>query len=354
MSLQFRKENISDETFESAGFIDVTGNGIYDIVSGAYWYEGPDFIKRHFMGHVLKEGEYYDDFSTIPMDVNGNGRIDVITGGWWGKTLKWRENPGVPGREWPEHIIAECGSIETARAWDIDNDGDPEIIPNTPGNSLTVYKLREPGHFTSRTVYGQPQGHGLGCGDLSGNGRPDIILSEGWLEAPEDPWSDEWIFHPEFSLGRAGIPVIAADVNGDGLCDIIAGQAHGYGLSWFEQTLKSGKRSWIEHPVDTSCSQYHDMKWIDIDGDSHPELITGKRYRAHCGRDPGADDPVGIYCFRWTGTSFSKEVIDQGDPEQGASGCGIFFDAVDITGNGLPDILAPGKEGLYLFYNECF
>ena len=61
-------------------------------------------------------GEYYDDFSTIPLDVNGNGRLDFITGGWWGDTLRWRENPGDPDQEWPEHIIAAHGQRRDARA----------------------------------------------------------------------------------------------------------------------------------------------------------------------------------------------------------------------------------------------
>jgi hypothetical protein len=31
---------------------------------------------------------------------------------------------------------------------------------------------------------------------------------------------------------------------------------------------------------------------------------------------------------------------------------GIYFWIADITGNGKPDIIAPGKEGLYIFTQE--
>jgi len=51
--------------------------------------------------------------------VNGDGRIDFITGAWFRENLRWYENPGNEN-EWPEHIIAETGNIETLRAWDID------------------------------------------------------------------------------------------------------------------------------------------------------------------------------------------------------------------------------------------
>ncbi len=75
------------------------GDGVLGIVSGAWWYEGPDFQKRHPIGEVPAFGEYFDDFSTIPLDVNADGRLDFITGGWFGRQLQWRENPGDPERE---------------------------------------------------------------------------------------------------------------------------------------------------------------------------------------------------------------------------------------------------------------
>jgi hypothetical protein len=105
------------------------------------------------------------------------------------------------------------------------------------------------------------------------------------------------------------------------------------------------------HQIDPYNSQYHDLHWADIDGDGQEELVTGKRYRAHNGRDPGAFDHVGIYYFKWTGREFSKQVVDFGPPRSG-TGVGIFFDLADLTGNGLLDIVAPGKDGLYVFYNE--
>ena len=351
MPLKFRKVKIADETYESAGVFDVNGNGHLDIVSGAWWYEGPDFETRHFVGEVRAEGEYYDDFSTIPMDVNGDGRLDFITGGWWGDTIRWRENPGDPDAEWPEHIIAETGNVESIRAWDVDGDGQPEVVPNTPGGPLVVYKLTGPGEFAAHTIREERQGHGLGFGDITGNGRGDFILAKGWLEAPEDPLGGEWTWHPDFDLGSASVPVLVADVNGDGLNDLIVGQSHAYGLDWWEQRLDSGRRTWVKHPIDPFNSQYHDMHWVDIDGDGECELVTGKRYRAHCGNDPGADDDIGVYYFKWNGESFAKQVIDYGPPSV-ASGLGIFSVVVDLTGNGLLDIVAPGKDGLCVFFQE--
>lgn len=351
MPVRWKKSLIAYERFESAGVFDVNGDGKLNIVSGAYWYEKPDIATQHVIGEVKAFGDYFDDFSTIPMDITGNGLLDFITGGWWGDTLRWRENPGDPNKEWAEHIIAHTGNIETTRAWDVDGDGQLEIVPNTPGAPLVVYKLIGKGEFKAYTIYDQPQGHGLGFGDVNGDGRGDFILANGWLEAPETPFTGKWVLHEEFNFGTASVPVLVVDVNGDGLNDLIVGQAHGYGLDWYEQKAgKDGCRSWIKHPIDPFNSQYHDLIWADIDNDGQCELVTGKRWRAHGGHDAGSFDDVGIYYFKWNGESFSKQVIDHG-PAGIGKGCGIHFALADLSGNGRLDLVAPGKDGLYFYEN---
>jgi hypothetical protein len=361
MPLRFTKRLLTSESYEAAGAFDVNSDGHLDIVTGGFWLQGPDFIKRHAIGETRRVGDYYDEFSVIPLDINGDGRLDFITGGWWGNTLRWRENPGQD-MPWPEHVIAECGNVETTRAWDVDGDGQPEIVPNTPGHPLVVYKLNTgadgcgTGQFAQHRVFDRQQGHGLGFGDINGDGRGDFVLIDGWLEQPADGLDGEWVFHPEFDLrfadGPASVPVIVADVNGDGLNDLIVGNAHGYGLDWLEQGRDAaGQRTWTRHPIDPFNAQYHDLQWADLDGDGQPELITGKRFRAHPLSDPGDMDELGLYYFKWNGESFSKQVIAFGPLGVGA-GCGIQFALADLRNTGRLDVIAPGKDGLHVFFNE--
>jgi len=336
----------------------VNKDGILDIVSGEYWFEGPDFTKAHKICTIRPEGDYFDDFSDYPMDVNGDGYPDIISGGWWGQTLQWRENPKGQAVEWAVHDIAKVGSIERTCFWDVDGDGQVEAVPNCPGQPFRIFKLKRDaagkglGEFEQILVGGDiKQGHGLGFGDINGNGRGDLITAGGWLEAPEDPLKGEWIWHPEFDFGGASVPILVHDVNGDGLNDLIVGQAHDYGLAWYEQGRDAaGKRTWTKHDIDTKRSQYHDMMLVDIDNDGQLELITGKRYWAHCGHDPGETDDIGIYYFKINGGEFVRHTIDYG-PHDKASGTGIYFWVEDLDGNGWKDIIAPGKEGLYLFKN---
>ena len=353
--LVFEKHPIASEAFESVNVLDVDKDGIPDLISGSFWYKGPDFVRRKFIGPIKRYNEYYDNFSTIPIDVNGDGNKDIVDGGWFGGELIWRENPGKDG-VWTEHRIAKSGNVETTRSWDIDKDGVPEIIPNIPGKPLVIYRLRKGAAnsqvaFDSIPVINQ-HGHGLGYGDINGDGRADLVIDKGWLECPVKPFSEKWVLHPEFNVVQASVPMIVTDVNRDGLADIIIGQGHNYGLDWYEQRLdQSKKRSWIVHSIDPSNSQYHTMELVDIDNDGSLELITGKRYRAHDDNDPGSHDPIGLYYFKWNGVTFVKQVISYGVFGIG-KGTGIFFAVEDLNADNWKDIIVAGKDGLCVFYNK--
>jgi hypothetical protein len=329
----------------------VDGDGRQDIVSGSFWYKGPDFKLVYLIDNQKRfYGDYYDDFSTIAVDVNDDGKMDFITGGWWGESIRWKENPGKD-TVWKEHIIARTGNVETTRAWDVDGDGLLEIVPNTPGSPLVVYQKRKGDTTFAAHKIWEKQGHGLGFGDVNGDGRGDFILADGWLEAPTRPFVDAWVYHKEFSFGLASVPIIVADANKDGLADLIVGQGHDYGLDWYEQKIEKKQRRWIRHAIDPFNSQFHAMMWVDIDNDGQEELITGKRYRAHNERDPGSFDPVGLYYYKWNGEIFSKQVIAYGALGEG-KGTGIYFSIRDLDGNGWKDVIVAGKDGLFVFYNE--
>jgi len=353
---KFRQQLIAAESAESVGVFDVNNDHNLDLVSGSYWYEGPGFLKRHLIGQGFRVSEYFDDFSTIPLDVNGDGKIDFITGGWFGKKLQWVENPGNE-EEWEKHDIAITGNIESTRAWDVDGDGFVELVPNTPGNPLIYYSLirdknNKPTGTFMTTKVAENQGHGLGFGDINGDGLGDFIVSNGWLEAPKDKSNKSWLFHPDFNLNEdASVPIIVADVNQDGLNDLIVGHGHSYGLNWLEQKNEAGKRKFIQHPIDPYHSQYHTMEWADLDNDGKMELITGKRYRAHNDKDPGSNDAMELCYFKWNGESFTKNVISYGPFGKG-KGTGLSFSIADLLNTGRKDLIFAGKDGLYIFFNE--
>ncbi|MCC6144302.1 MAG: VCBS repeat-containing protein, partial [Candidatus Hydrogenedentes bacterium] len=208
------------------------------------------------------------------------------------------------------------------------------------------------GEFEMYEIEGSLGGHGFGAGDVNGDGRMDLLFDGGWMEAPENPFDAKaWTAHKEWEFGPSSVPILVYDVNTDGKPDVIVGQAHNYGLDWYEQGADGdGNRTWTKHEIEPGRSQFHDLALADVDNDGQVELVTGKRYRAHNGHDPGSADPLGLYYYNINGGDFERITLDYGPHEQ-ASGAGIYLWIADVDGNGWQDIVAPGKEGLYLFKN---
>lgn len=363
--LVFRRHLIKDASeseFLAAAVYDVNRNGILDIVCGAFWYEGPSW-KRHFLREVEVLGSRRprpDGYAHQALDVNGNGWLDIVTANWRSGTLKWIEHPGErlhEAKEWTAHLIATPGPSETGRMVDILGDGTPALLPAGSRFAAWWELVRKPnpeGGFTPEWVRHDlpPElaGHGIGFGDINGNGRGDIVGSKGWAEAPEDRRNGRWIWHPDFDLGQAGIPILVADVNGDGLNDIVWTYGHDYGVFWLEQTRTEDDRiGWIRHTIDTSWAGAHAPLWEDLDGDGIKELIVGRRYLAHEGADPGEHDPQAGYRYQYDPQTrtWKRWVISYND----GVAYGLDPKAVDLNGNGRLDLVLAGRNGLYILEN---
>lgn len=350
--ISFVKHIIDPGASETCAVVDVDGDGLLDIVAGTYWYKAPNWTKYR-MREIPFESNYFDNFADFAIDVNLDGRPDIISGCWFRKQIAWYENPGVPGELWSEHIIDVPGNVETLWLVDLDGDGIPDILPNAFGpEKMAWYKIipgKKP-EFIKVEFGKEGNGHGIGYGDINGDGRIDIITPSGWYESPKDPVNDEWIWHPEFNMGGTGVPMLTHDVNGDGLADIIWGAGHTYGLYWEEQKLNSdGTRSWIRHEIDMSWSQSHTLALADLDDDGEMELITGKRLFAHNGGDPGEYDPSCLYWYKLNqkDLTWTRNTIDEGTKVGG----GMQICVADMFSKGRLDVIAPGKGGLYLFEN---
>lgn len=352
--LVFERQSLGT-IYEAAGAWDVNNDGDLDIVSGEYWWPGPKFTEKHFIGELQKVEDYYDNFSNYPMDVNGDGYEDSIGGGWFGMKMFWQENPKGETTPWTKHDVAQTGNIERNCFYDIDNDGHVEIFSTQKPVHFFKLKRDKSGKGTGEFDHYMIDlegggGHGFGAGDLDGDKDMDLLFSDGWYEAPADPYAvKDYKWHADWKLGMASCPILVHDVNKDGKNDIIVGQGHDYGLHWYEQG--ADVHTWTKHDIETDRSQFHEIQLADIDNDNEPELVTGKRWRAHNENDPGAHDPIGLYYYEINGGNFQRVTLDYG-PADRTAGSGIYLCVEDLDKNGWKDIVAPGKQGMYIFWNK--
>jgi hypothetical protein len=357
---------------------DVNRDGHLDIIAGPWWYEGPGFKTRH---PVYPAGKFdpaaggTDCLLCFSYDFNDDGFPDVLVlGRVHLHPARWYENPGKDGLArgdlWKEHFVFERIRGESPAFVDIDADGKPELICHwdnrwgmlSPEGSAPT----KPWTFKPVTAAGNYNQfyHGTGVADLNADGRLDLILNDGWFEQPPRGQAGEWPFHPFKLAEKGGAQILAIDVNGDGLSDLVSSlDAHGWGLAWFEQVRSpDGRITFKKHPImgdrseeskyGAAFTQLHALATADLDGDGLPDFVTGKRRWAHGPTgdiEPAA--PAVVYWFQLVRESgkeprFVPHLIDD------QSGIGVQIHIADVNADGRPDVLTTSKLGVFLFINK--
>lgn len=351
-AVAFQKITV-DPAFRSEGVAvaDFNRDGKLDIATGNTLYLGPDFKK---MVPMLAEAKTYDPkqysdaFLCFAEDVDRDGWTDAICVGFPGQQTYWLKNPGKAGGPWQRFLAVAHTGNESPTWTDVDGDGRKELV-FMAGQGLAFAQPGEdptqPWNVRVIAAPGDPKpGHGLGVGDVNKDGRLDVLIPQGWWEQPADPKQTPWPFHAA-KLSDDCAQLCVYDVNGDGRPDVVSTSAHRYGVWWTEQ-LADG---WQMHEIDKTVSQTHAVELADLNGDGVLDLITGKRYYAHT-TDPGAEEPSKLCWYelqRKAGqVTWVKHEIDND------SGVGLHFQVVDLNGDGRPDIVTSNKRGVNVFLQK--
>jgi hypothetical protein len=383
-SPNFRKQQLSDFYYShSSAAADFNHDGVLDIVSGPYIYYGPDYTKTReiYLAETVNPSTKFanDAWMQFAADFTGDGWPDVITVSYGAQNggVFLYVNPKGEERRWEKFKVVSNVQSEIAVLRDVDGDGKPEVVymgdgyvryakpdPANPTGQWVVHNVSEKGYGTA---------HGIGVGDINGDGRMDIVNAFGWWEQPPAGSTQEtWTYHPEafgrYGRGIMGGSVMAVyDVNGDGLNDVVTVlNPHGWGMAWFEQKRDAqGQISFVKHMImddfstknagDVVFSEPHGTTFADVDGDGVPDFIVGKRYWSHLDTylDP---DPYGqpvLYVYRTVrnpkapgGAEFVPELIDN------HSGSGSDLLAVDLNKDGAMDIVTATRFGTFIYWGK--
>src|SRR5258708_5236644 len=165
-------------------------------------------------------------------------------------------NPRGESRRWDRYNVVPQAMTEIELLKDIDGDGKPEVLFGGAGATM-AYAKPDPANPTAPWIVhtisdsGGAGAHGMGVGDINGDGRMDVVAARGWWEQPpKGSAQTTWTFHPA-PFGSGGAEMGVYDVNGDGLNDVVTAlAAHGWGLAWFEQKRdKEGNISFVRHDI---------------------------------------------------------------------------------------------------------
>ncbi len=375
---RFERQQLTDVYFsEGANFGDIDHDGKPDIVHGPYWWKGPEFTKRHeiFPAKPQNRDGYSNNFFTWIADFTGDGWNDLVSVGLPGSAALLYVNPGDdktldPKWNWAvrEVKVLEGVGNESPQFVNLVGDEKPELVCNHGGKfgyAVPSWKqASEPWtwHPISENVGEYPFGHGLGVGDVNGDGRQDVIWKGGWYEQPKSVEGDPlWTFHKYQFAGPGGADMFAYDVDGDGDNDVITSlAAHTYGLAWFEQVKEGDAITFKKHlimgekaednPYGVLFTEPHAVALVDMDGDGLKDIITGKTYWSHHRQSPMWDAGAVVYWFKLVrGKSGIDWVPYRADDE---SGIGRQLSVGDIDGDKLPDIVVGGMKGAHVLRHK--
>ena len=380
---RFRMQRINDFYYGwSASSADINRDGILDVVAGPFYYLGPDYESSREFALLLASNpsaQYATAMVNFAFDYTGDGWPDVVAAET--RPLALYVNPRGDRRRWDRHVVVADAISEINVFKDVDGDTRPDVV--FTGKGGVAWASPDPanptGPWTVCTVsspeFALAAAHGLGAGDLNGDGRTDIVSAHGWWEQPRDvAATGAWTYHPELfgrwprmSSSPGGGEMGVYDVNGDGFNDVVTSlEAHAWGLAWFEQRRDAaGVISFVRHVIadafapttagGVTFSQPHATAFGDVDGDGVLDLITGKRAYSH-GESYYDPDPYGeavLYWYRTVrsprapgGAEFVPQLIHN------RSGAGSTIGVADLNADGAVDVMTSTTRGTFLFFNS--
>ncbi|MBL0129488.1 MAG: T9SS type A sorting domain-containing protein [Flavobacteriales bacterium] len=200
-----------------------------------------------------------------PGDIDGDGSIDLIVSGYADNTIRVHHNMGVGVFGPAQLLVTDWYFPYSIAPGDMDNDGDLDIVAASSELDSIVWFRNDGGLFSFGGPIAQLNcARGLHLADMDGNGWLDVIGSSSCA-------ADLMLFlnngNGELSKGILIDGLLTyvfashtADLNGDGIPDVLSCSPFRGLLCWYENQMMVGVEEWSP-PLDgviISPSPFHD------------------------------------------------------------------------------------------------
>jgi FG-GAP-like repeat/Bacterial pre-peptidase C-terminal domain len=262
-------------------------------------------------------------------DFNNDGRPDVITGNKGNNTVSILLGNG-DGTFQPQIVVPAGTRVGGAIAVDVNGDGFPDLVEdNYAADTIWVLKGDGNGAFEPATIYptddqGRFQGVGqVTAADVNGDGVPDLVYPTyiGANVAVRLGAGDGTFGAPRtFAARRGCYAVKVLDLNGDGKPDVVAVNAVDNSVSVLFGNGDGTLQPQNVYPVGANP---YSMAVADVNGDGHPDAITSNR----------DENTVSVLLGKADGTFLPAQIFQTGKTPRRVA-------AADFNGDGQVDLVA--------------
>jgi len=281
----------SADNARSVGAADVDGDGDTDLLSASAgdekvaWYQNSGATPPSWTPRIISTTPLDGVLvSVAAADLDRDGDIDVLSGWIDGAQVVWYENDGAPLPGWTEHVLALPADGTFLHVADLDGDSDLDIVtPLNDGAQDPIHWLENDGGvqpaWTPRSIPTGGIGYaGVSAADVDGDGVTDLLATApganrvAWFEndgASPPGWTQRVVT----SGAMSAMSVSAADVDGDGDTDLLSASVDDDRIAWYENNGASPP-VWTPHVISTAADGAFSVFAADADGDGDTDVLS--------------------------------------------------------------------------------
>lgn len=228
-------------------------------------------------------------FRAIPFDMDSDGFIDVVSASYSDAKIAWYRNLDGQGSFGTEQIITNTAlAIEGMELFDIDTDGDKDVLYNTNLDKIAwLENLDGFGNFGSERIISQTDyPYVVSASDFDSDGDLDVLAV-----LYNDPFNNRLVWYENIDgngtfsteihivTERFDSDTTIADLDNDGDSDIITSYIN-FGPSrivWYENIDGQGNFSTeqeiYEFTLYSGWTDIHNITTTDINGDGKVDIL---------------------------------------------------------------------------------